>query len=361
MNKKKTTLPKSNGFFTGSDMGYAKTNPADVVLWDNGLHYTGSIRSVWDDLWPWESLGADDFQFEETTVVTDVHWMGGYWYPREDGDFDWNVSFYMDRGDGMAPGEKIYEEVFPNAMVHETFIEEIWNGWMFSYWVDLADAVTFTGGEKYWISIQGVGNYPPDSYWGCHSPLVDHVLVWKSPLDGVLDWTDCTELFYGNALDFSFQLTGDGEPVVPDLECEGYLQWDEVPTGSIVNGSFLIYNIGDVGSMLRWEVIDVPDWGSNWTLDWWGEDYYVSTDFGYVGTTSPEEILVEVTAPDDPNEVFEGEIVLINSDNPDDTCSINVILITPRSKTINNPFLQFLQSHPNLFPILQKLIQGFGL
>ena len=35
----------------------------------------------------------------------------------------------------------------------------------------------------------------------------------------------------------------------------------------------------------------------------------------------------------------------------------------PRDKMVNRPLLQFLQSHPNLFPILQKLIQqlGFGL
>jgi CubicO group peptidase (beta-lactamase class C family) len=35
----------------------------------------------------------------------------------------------------------------------------------------------------------------------------------------------------------------------------------------------------------------------------------------------------------------------------------------PRNKAINNPFLNWLQSHPFLFPLLQKLIQqlGFGL
>jgi hypothetical protein len=32
----------------------------------------------------------------------------------------------------------------------------------------------------------------------------------------------------------------------------------------------------------------------------------------------------------------------------------------PRNKAINNPFLNFLQSHPRLFPLLQKLIQQLG-
>jgi hypothetical protein len=38
-------------------------------------------------------------------------------------------------------------------------------------------------------------------------------------------------------------------------------------------------------------------------------------------------------------------------------------VVIPRNKAINNPILNWLQCHPNLFPILQKLIQqlGFGL
>jgi len=357
--KEKPMIFTSHGFNAEVHEDYAEANHNGVVLWDNGLHYDGCIISEWDATYPFMAIGADDFQFEETTVITDVHWTGGYWLPGEDGDFDWNVSFYMDRGDGMAPGVKIYEEVFPNAMVHETFIEEIWGVWMFSYWVDLADPITFTGGEKYWISIQGVGTAPPDSYWGCHSPVVDHVLVWKSPYFGYPDWTDCTELWYGNAIDFCFQLTGDGEPVVPDLECDGELNWDKVPPGAIVNSTFMVINSGDVGSMLRWEVLSVPDWGTNWTLDWWGEDYYVSTDFGYVGTTTPEEIIVEVTAPDKKNEKFEGEIKLVNSDDASDTCSISVSLATPKNKAFNFnlPLLSWLfERFPNMFPILRHVL-----
>jgi hypothetical protein len=43
---------------------------------------------------------------------------------------------------------------------------------------------------------------------------------------------------------------------------------------------------------------------------------------------------------------------------PEETYQITI----PRNKAINNPFLNFLQSHPYLFPILQKLILlRFGL
>jgi hypothetical protein len=32
-------------------------------------------------------------------------------------------------------------------------------------------------------------------------------------------------------------------------------------------------------------------------------------------------------------------------------------VIIPRGKTLNNQFIQFLKSHPNMFPILQKILQ----
>ena len=39
----------------------------------------------------------------------------------------------------------------------------------------------------------------------------------------------------------------------------------------------------------------------------------------------------------------------------------NLTITIPRDKATNNPFLNFLQSHPNLFPLLQKLILNLGL
>lgn len=351
-----TTPILSHKINTEVHKGYTEINPNGVVLWDNGMHYHNAIASQWDPTYSYDAVGADDFQFEETTIVTDVHWMSCYGYST-DYDFDWNVSFYMDRGDGNAPGEKIYEEVFPNAMVHETFVEEVeyWNAWLFSYWVDLSDAITFTGGEKYWISIQGIGTPFTRSFWVCHHPIVLHELVWKSPYFGVLDWTDSSE-YFDISRDFCFQLTGDGEPVLPDLECEGDLSWDKVPTGSIVNSSFMIYNNGDVGSMLQWEVQSVPSWGTNWTLNWTKEFHY-STNFGFVGTTTPEEVFIEVKAPDEKNKKFEGEIVLVNSDDSSDTCSISVMLNTPRSRETYNTFvIQLFERFPNLFPILRQIL-----
>jgi len=343
---------------------YTIANPNGVVLWDNGMHYFHtSVISQWDPMSSNEAIGADDFQFEETTVISGVQWMSLY-NDYHDLDFDWNVSFYIDGGDGMTPGEKIYEEVFPNAVVHETFVEEIekWGSWMFSYWVDLAEPITFTGGEKYWISIQGIGTPFLQSYWGGHAPVILHELVWKSPYWYIPEWETCSE-FIGISRDFCFQLTGDGEPVVPDLECEGELRWDNVLPGTFVNSTIIVINNCDVGSMLRWEVdVDsLPDWGTNWTVNWtiiaYGGGPYIHTNYGYVGSTTPEEIIVEVKAPETKGK-YSGEIVLVNSDNSEDTCSISISCTVPRSRTSYNTLLQHLfERFPNAFLILRQLLR----
>ena len=359
--KENPIILKPHTFNTEVHKGTTEANTNGAVLWDNGMHLTCLVASQWDPSYPFDAIAADDFQFEETTVVTDVHWIGGYDSPGGDYDYDWNVSFYMDRGDDMAPGSKIYEQVFPNVDVHETFIEEIemWDCWIFSYWVDLVDPITFTGGEKYWISIQGIGDYKPQSYWAGHFlPIVLHEGVFKSSYFGYYDWTDSSEVTGGKALHWCFQLTGEGEPAVPDLECDGDIIWDEVSPGAIVSSTFTVINNGDVGSMLEWEVLSYPNWGTNWSAKWI-VDWLTWTDGGFVGTTTPEEIIVEVKAPDDPETEFTGDIVLVNSDDPDDTCTISVSLTTPVNQQVyNHPLLQkIFEQFPNAFTILRLLLK----
>jgi hypothetical protein len=334
----------------GTGHGSGPSSKANVV-WDNGMHYDSFVASQWDALMNFDAIAADDFQFEETTDVTDVHWIGGYWNPAEDGDFDWNVSFYTDRGDGNAPGAKIFEQVFPNADVHETFIEEIDGDWYYSYSVDFIDPITFTGGEKYWVSFQGVGAFPPQSHWSGHGLLyVLHEAVFQSDYFGYPDWVDITELMDGPG-DGCFQLTGEGDPVVADLDCDGDLRWEDIPPGGIlVNGTFTVINNGDFGSMLEWKAT-FPDWGTNWTLNW---TFY--EDGGFVGSSHPEEVYVEVTAPEKTDK-YSGEILLVNQDNNEDTCSISVYCKVPRTREITySPLQKIFQQFPNLLPILRQLI-----
>ena len=75
----------------------------------------------------------------------------------------------------------------------------------------------------------------------------------------------------------------------------------------------------------------------------------------------PEDgsITVDVTvkAPEDKNKEFTGDLKIVVIGNPDDEVIIPVTLTTPRNKPyLNTPFLQFLENHPYMFPILRQLL-----
>ena len=156
---------------------------------------------------------------------------------------------------------------------------------------------------------------------------------------GGLTEIQCVDLWSASATmhyydDFSLvgeQVTG------PDLDCEGSLSWTEVTPGETVAGTFTVENVGEAASELNWEIESTPDWGT-FTFD----------PDGGTGLTPEAGALtvdVEVVAPDDPETEFAGEIVLVNSDDPEDTCVIDVALVTPMS--YNMPFLQwFMDRHP---------------
>ena len=67
------------------------------------------------------------------------------------------------------------------------------------------------------------------------------------------------------------------EPV-PDLDCEGSLDWIEVEPGDIVTGDFTVENIGEPDSLLNWEIEQMDNNNEIITRisDYIGLDYYSS-------------------------------------------------------------------------------------
>ncbi len=117
-----------------------------------------------------------------------------------------------------------------------------------------------------------------------------------------------------------------------DLECDGDLSWADVKPGSTIFGEFTVENIGVPGSELDWKIASYPDFGT-WTL---------IPENGLDLTPEDGEILVEVEiqAPDDQNTEFEGELIIINTNNPYDDCIISVSLITVRNKDFSTSDIQ---------------------
>ena len=90
----------------------------------------------------------------------------------------------------------------------------------------------------------------------------------------------------------------------------------------------------------------------------WGDETSNHTDFNPSG--------IDVTISHTWAEKGEYTITACAEDIFGATSRTSIFQVTmPRNKAINNPFLNFLQSHPFLFLLLQKLIQqlqfGFGL
>ena len=140
---------------------------------------------------------------------------------------------------------------------------------------------------------------------------------------------------------------------MPDLNCDGTLSWEDLSPGSTVNGSFFVVNTGAPLSLLDWEVESKPEWGT-WTFNPYSGENLTPED----GLFNVE---VEVVAPNVENKNFTGTIRIINKNNPNDFCEIDVLLETPKSKTFNfniDLFNHLFERFPNVFIIMQQNLLG---
>jgi len=149
-----------------------------------------------------------------------------------------------------------------------------------------------------------------------------------------------------------WRFTTESAPM-PDLSCKGSLNWVDVVPGSTVQGSFTVENIGATGSLLDWKVSDWPkDWGS-WT--------FTPSSGDDLTPEEPCTVNVSVTSPDKKNKEFTGEVKIANTENSSDFCTVDVSLVTPKSKPFNFNFYlleRLLDRFPTAFPILRYLF-GF--
>jgi hypothetical protein len=181
------------------------------VVWDNGLDLAGLVSAQEEDVYNLDTVPADDFMFDEDTDVYGLFYIGGYWNPQGDGKFDWNISFYNDDGSGWKPGAVIFNEVFANADIDKEFFFNSTSSTYINHTITFDDPLTFSANTKYWVSIQGVGDFPPQSGLGRHNESFGgiklHEAVWKGAYFGVPDWVNGSEQF-GEAVDYCFQLLG---------------------------------------------------------------------------------------------------------------------------------------------------------
>lgn len=138
----------------------------------------------------------------------------------------------------------------------------------------------------------------------------------------------------------------------PDLGCTGFFNWTDVKQGETVTGSFIVENIGTPFSYLDWKILQWPNWGI-WSFTQLNGSRLKPED-GAVNI----QVSVEAPHSDIPDEYY-GEIRIINENNPDDYCTINVRLVTPKNKnTVSSQSFQFLKEIIQNFPFFQWLLES---
>jgi len=141
----------------------------------------------------------------------------------------------------------------------------------------------------------------------------------------------------------------------PDLYCEGSLCWTDVRPGATVTSTFTVENVGDPGTLLDWEITEWPDWGT-WS-------FIPSNGIGLMPEDWPVMVEVEVVAPDEPLSEYGGRIKIVNLQNPNDFCFIELSLITSSNFQDNfarishqSPLLEMMKNH---FPLIYQIFIEF--
>jgi hypothetical protein len=321
----RTVLLKNSQTFSRCKDSSIKSTPE--VVWDNGIDYDGLVASQYDKIYPFDCFQADDFQFENETIVTNVHWIGGYFAGNPE-PFDWCISFYTDNGSGLSPEGLPYSPSFagPFCFTDEEIEKEEPDPGYFDMCVKLTESITFNEGKKYWISIWGVGTIPPQCGWGIHKSCLLNPIVWGSDKWEYKFWTPGKVVLTYNH-DMCFQLISESNnpPDVPEI-----------------NGPY--YGKPETLYDFTFNATD-PDEDSIMYFVDWGDDNTERTEY----SDSGEEITLKHSWLDEGTYIIKAKAKDIH-DAESEWASLTVTI--PRNKAIiNSFFLQFLER----FPILSRL------
>lgn len=256
----------------------------DTLVWDNNILYHGALGGIIVSVLrpDGDATPADDFQFTTNTTVTGVFWQGGYFQCElaqgfKDYGWPWNIIFWTDDGTGNEPGTQIYNQTIDNASIPHTF----WYNYtrpdtgreyiVYNYTATLPVPITFAANTKYWITVQGVGAYPPQACWVRHNQSYGgiqlHEAMFLGALWGYSTWTPIKTLAPdGLSHDLNFQLFGsapDTEPPYTTCTLNGtmsggnYLPPVTVTLTAIDNGSGVAYTMYKVDSG-NWTTYTAP-------------------------------------------------------------------------------------------------------
>ena len=347
---------------------------AEYIIWDNDMDLDDLVAAIKPqnplniDVYP-----ADDFQLENNAYISGVNWIGGFLEPNPQ-SWDWCIDIYLDDGTGEMPGEEISESFcFSWEEINkEEITESVWK-----MGVELPYTILLTTG-KYWISIYAIGDSPPTAGWGYHLDTIKlHQAVFKSDFYGYLTWT-LVEKIIDNPADLCFQLISTGnysidvEKQVMDKngewqDCDTENEALDVKICNDITFRIVIENDGDF-PLNDIAVYDLMEDGLSYVnANPEPDNYSYDPPYHYILWNILEEflpgekIVIEITAHvDGPDCSIDSNYVKIEAEDEygsifsdEDYCYVHAV---KKSKTLNLPFLNWLQSHPKLFQLLQFLL-----
>ena len=351
------------------------TSTVVMADWDEGEEFKMHFPQLPDPTgfdvdWGFGALG-DDWQCIETGTVDDIHfWIS--WFTDDPMDIPFiDVSIWSNNPQGPGgwsePDQLLWQRTFQLGEFVMRYYGDGNQLWMLPWGeiipqphvgiyqiniIDITEPFNQIEGEIYWLVIEMPWAYDLLVGWKTSKDwFMDHP-VWQSE-PGM--WTMI------DGIEFAFVITGEPPPPpVPNLDCDGDLIWTGIKPGATVTDSFNVSNIGDPLSELDWDITEWPTWGI-WTFNPSSgnalkpEDGAVTVQ---VTVVAPEMVPRGIPLPYPRDTTYTGQVKIVNLDDSTDFCTIDVSLTTPKNKAFNifPPFLQFLQNHPHMFPILRYLL-----
>jgi hypothetical protein len=120
-----------------------------------------------------------------------------------------------------------------------------------------------------------------------------------------------------------------------DLSVDGSIIWQEKTGGEIVEGNFIVENVGEQNSLLTWEIASTPEWG----------DWTINPSSGHSIRPIDGNITVHVSCilPDEQGKEYNDSITIINSNNPSDRGYIPISLSLPKNNPHTSLFWQIIK------------------
>jgi hypothetical protein len=239
-----------------------------------------------------------------------------------------SVAFYT-ATDNVEYTVKIYDRFENGALLDELCSQKGVIEYTGYHTIDLEKEVAFTAGDDFYVYLKlSRGGQPFDRT--SEVPVLLGSSGGGTIVTSTADFGESyfrvgslwMDLHYLNpSANFCIRALGnEWTPTEPDLDCEGSLTWSEVKPGEKVTGTFVVKNVGDPLSSLDWTIEEWPSWG-NWEFE------PISMDNTKTGNGTL--VTVTVTAPQEKNATFTGEIKVVNREDVTDYDVIKVSLMTP--------------------------------